>query len=188
MRRLCKLATLSAIPFETVTSPRMRSILIFCLLLLAPVFSQPADAQCRMRVMDARELTLGSDVIARVRVREVKKIRHPVYSQLATLELTEVIFGDPRQKELKVWAGSNIYCATDKYEPQQEMLVFLVRDQTLFRTNNWQYGQFAISADLVEGWRSVSQTGTAVSGPKSVEEVRKEIFGYFEANHGKTQP
>lgn len=165
----------------------MRLILLFCLLLLAPVFSQPADAQCRMRVMDSRELTLSSDTIVRVRVREVKKIRHPVYSQLATLEVTEVLFGDPRQKELKVWAGSNVYCATDKYEPQQEMLVFLIRDQTLYRTNNWQYGQFVISTENVEGWRSTASTGTMISSPKSLEEVRKEIFGYFEAARGKSQ-
>lgn len=166
----------------------MRLILFVCLLLLAPVFSQPADAQCRMRVMDARELTLSSDLIARVRVREVKKIRHPVYSQLATLELTEVLFGDPRQKEVKVWAGSNVYCATDKYEAQQELLVFLIRDQTLYRTNNWQYGEFLVSAENVEGWRTTSAPGATVAGPKSLDEVRKEIFGYFEASRGKTQP
>lgn len=141
-----------------------------------------------MRVMDARELTLGADFIARVRVREVKKIRHPTYSQLATLDVVEVIYGDPRRKELKVWSGSNVYCATDGYVAQQEMLVFLIRDQTLFRTFNWQYGQFLMSADTVEAWRTNPPTGGTILGPKPLEEVRREIQGYFEESRAKAKP
>lgn len=109
-----------------------------------------------MRVMETRELVLSADLIARVRVRSTKNIRNPMYGQLATLEIIEVIYGDPRRQEVRVWAMSTTYCARDAYAPQQEMLVFLARDQTLFHTVNWQYGQFLMSGETVEEWRGRS--------------------------------
>ncbi len=119
-----------------------------------------------MRVMDARELTLNADLIARARVRSVKSIRNPMYGQVAVLELVEVIYGDPRRREARVWAMSATYCARDAYAPQQEMLVFLARDQTSFHTVNWQYGQFLMTNDTVEDWRSRAD-GNGVATPAS---------------------
>ncbi len=147
-------------------STRMR--FLFCLIasvwfFLWPV---PVDAQCNMRVMDTRELVLSADLIARVRVRSTKSIRNPMYGQLATLEIIEVIYGDPRRQEVRVWAMSTTYCARDAYAPQQEMLVFLARDQTLFHTVNWQYGQFLMNGDTVEDWRG--RSGEVADGGATV--------------------
>ncbi|MCS7080372.1 MAG: hypothetical protein NZ585_10020 [Chloracidobacterium sp.] len=129
-------------------------------------------AQCNMRVMDVRELTLSADLIARVRVRSTKSIRNPMYGQLAVLEILEVIYGDPRWREVRVWAMSTTYCARDVYTPQQEMLVFLARDQTLFHTVNWQYGQFLMTNDTVEDWRG--RTGDPGTPPAAAEPRRPD--------------
>ncbi len=179
-------------------STRMR--FLFCLIVSVLFFLLPApvDAQCNMRVMDTRELVLSADLIARVRVRSTKSIRNPMYGQLATLEIIEVIYGDPRRQEVRVWAMSTTYCARDAYAPQQEMLVFLARDQTLFHTVNWQYGQFLMSGDTVEDWRgrpgevadggattmaagASERRGEAPRGqPRSFAEVKQEILTLLE--------
>lgn len=158
------------------SSTYMRFLFFLIALLCVALQSVAVGAQCNMRVMDTRELVLSADLIARVRVRATKSIRNPMYGQLATLEIIEVIYGDPRWQEVRVWAMSTTYCARDTYAPQQEMLVFLARDQTLFHTVNWQYGQFLITGDTVEDWRGrageVAGTGvntmaTAASEPRS---------------------
>jgi|AFSR01.1.fsa_nt_gi hypothetical protein len=170
-------------------------------------FSSPilVDAQCTMRVMDTRELVLNADLIARVRVRATKNIRNPMYGQLATLEIREVIYGDPRHQEVRVWAMSTTYCARDVYVPQQEMLVFLERDQTLFHTVNWQYGQFLINGETVEDWRgrspgTTSGEAAAEAGsqrkdaprgqPRPFAEVKQEILTLLEEarRNGKGRP
>ncbi|MFQ3640834.1 MAG: hypothetical protein SNJ62_12605 [Chloracidobacterium sp.] len=169
----------------------MRFLLLFCTLLFFPFFAKPAVSQCNMRVMDTRELVLNADLIARVRVRSTKNIRNPMYGQVAVLEILEVIYGDPRRREVRVWAMSTTYCARDAYAPQQEMLVFLARDQTSFHTVNWQYGQFLVTNDIVEAWRGRSaesattlaatrQPDAPLGQPLPFTEVKQEILTLLE--------
>ncbi|MGQ9897226.1 MAG: hypothetical protein ACUVR8_06690 [Acidobacteriota bacterium] len=136
--------------------------------------------------MDARELVLSADLIARVRVRATKNIRHPMYGQLATLDILEVIYGDPRRQEVRVWAMSTSYCARDAYVPQQEMLVFLARDQTLFHTVNWQYGQFLVNGSTVEDWRGNS--GEVAAGGGTAVDTRASGMRRGDTPRGRPQP
>ncbi len=185
------------------------SLLIFSLtfFLCFGLLPSAAFAQCNMRVMDLRELILSADLIARVRVRTTKSIRNPMYNQIAVLEVLEVIYGDPRRQEVRVWAMSTMYCARDVYAPQQEMLVFLARDQTLFHTVNWQYGQFLVTNDTVEDWRSRDwrsrrddrpatepgaeprRTDVPLGQPRPFAEVKQEILTLLEEarRNGKAQ-
>jgi hypothetical protein len=107
-----------------------------------------------LRVMTIDELTKGSTYIARVKVVKAEKINYRgMYAQLATVVPTEVIDGDPTLKKLNVLSKSNVQCAEDNYVIGQEMLVFLVPEESLFRTLNFQYGQFLIVGNVVRGWR-----------------------------------
>ncbi|OYT70103.1 MAG: hypothetical protein CFK52_12050 [Chloracidobacterium sp. CP2_5A] len=152
--------------------PSIRAFALLSLFSLFSPLSSFAPAQCNMRVMDTRELILNADLIARVRVRSAKSIRNPMYGQVAVLEILEVIYGDPRRREARVWAMSTTYCARDAYAPQQEMLVFLARDQTSFHTVNWQYGQFLMSNDTVADWRG--RAGENAVAPMATESRRPD--------------
>jgi hypothetical protein len=61
------------------------------------------------------------------------------------------------------------------YEAKQEMLVFLRPEDSLFRTMNFQYGEFQIIGDLVKGWRDKNNNNV----DKPYAEVRKEIEEYL---------
>lgn len=104
--------------------------------------------------MPIDELSTRADAILRGRVVKVEKARYlGTYTQLATLEVTDIIKGDSRMKEVKVWGGSQIVNANDFLDKGLVVLVFLVREQTFFRTLNYQYGQFLIEGETVKGWR-----------------------------------
>lgn len=168
---------------NTLASQFFRSFFLVSLLLfpLRGLGSEvPPTQNCRLRVMDTRELTLSADVIARVKVRKVKTISHPQYAQLANLDVVEMIKGDSRVKELNIWGMSKIYCALDTYVRGQEMLVFLVSDHTLYRTLNWQYGQFLLGEPKIKGWRAYNND-TLVMVERTYEEAKAEIVAYLES-------
>lgn len=166
--------------FHTNPPPMKALFLSLFLAFFVSCLPAPSFAQCRIRIMDVRELTLQADLILRVKVGKVKAVRTPMYGQLATLDVIEVIYGDARIKQVQVWALSNTYCAMDSYAPEQEMLVFLVRDQTLYKTLNLQYGEFSISNGVtVEGWRGdFNNPGLTYS--KNFSDVKREVLGYLE--------
>lgn len=158
----------------------------FFLLSVSLIFSlfhhaESGTSQCRLRVMEVRELTQQADLIARVRVKKVREIHDPLYGQFATLEVVEMIKGDPRLKEVTVWAKSKTYCATDSYERGQEFLVFLAHEQTLYRTLNYQYGQFLLNDATIKGWRTPGADLDALPD-RVYDQVKAEIQGYIEAS------
>jgi len=113
----------------------------------------PQNRAC-LRVMPIDELARGASFIGRVKVVKVEKINYRgSYGQLATVTPVEVIDGDIRLKKISILSKSNIQCAEDDYIVGQEMLVFLVPADSLFRTLNFQYGQFLIAGNVVRGWR-----------------------------------
>jgi hypothetical protein len=148
-------------------------------LIIAPLLLISAGmAQSRtcLRIMPMDELIRGSIWIGRVKVRKVSKANYRgSFGQLAHLQVTDTIDGDSTVQERPALAKSNVPCATDIYEAKQEMLVFLKPEDSLFRTNNFQYGQFVIVGDLVKGWRD--KTNGLMDKPYA--EVRKEIEDYL---------
>ena len=91
----------------------------------------------------------------------------------------DVIEGDFTLDEFNVLARASVRCAEDNYNKDDEMLVFLEPEESLFHTVNFQYGQFAIVGDIVKGWRD--KTNKPVDKPYS--EVRQEIVTYINAAH-----
>jgi hypothetical protein len=113
-----------------------------------------SQSRACLRIMTVDELAKGSTFIGRVKVVKAEKINYRgAYGQLATVVPTEVIDGDFTLKKLNVLSKSNVQCAEDNYVVGQEMLVFLVPEESLFRTLNFQYGQFQIVGNMVRGWR-----------------------------------
>jgi hypothetical protein len=107
-----------------------------------------------LRIMPMDELARGSTYIGRIKVVKVENINYRgIYSQLATVAPTEVIDGDPTLKKIIILAKSNVQCAEDNYVVGQEMFVFLAPADSLFRTYDFQYGQFLIVGNMVRGWR-----------------------------------
>jgi hypothetical protein len=148
-------------------------------LLIAPlllVAGGLAQSRTCLRVMPMDELIRGSIWIGRVKIQKVNKANYRgAFAQLAILQADDIIDGDSSLKELNVLAKSNVPCATDAYEAKQEMLVFLMNEDSLFRTRNFQYGQFLIVGDLVKGWRDKSNNFV----DKPYAEVRQEIETYL---------
>jgi hypothetical protein len=142
----------------------------------------PGLAQSRncLRVMAVDELTKQSILIARVKVHKVDKARYRgEFTQLAVLRPVEVIEGDFTLKEINVLARSSVRCAEDNYTRDDEMLVFLEPQDSLFHTVNYQYGQFPIVGDIVKGWRDKANKPI----DKPYAEVRREIQAYVVAAH-----
>lgn len=127
------------------------------LLLLSLVFMLCLSISAQvigMRVMPSDELSLRADVIVRGRIKKVEKANYlGTYTQIATLEVTDILKGDSRLKEIKIWTGSQIINATDSFTKNVDVLVFTVREQTFYRLLNYQYGQFVIEAEILKGWR-----------------------------------
>jgi hypothetical protein len=148
-------------------------------LIIAPLLLVAAGmAQSRtcLRVMPMDELIRGSIWIGRVKVHKVHKANYRgSFGQLATLQASDNIDGDSTLKELSVLAKSHVPCANDVYVAKQEMLVFLMPEDSLFRTTNFQYGEFQIVGDLVKDWRDKSNNLM----DKPYAEVRKEIEEYL---------
>lgn len=135
-----------------------------------------AQSRSCLRVMPLDELIRGSIWIGRVKVHKVHKANYRgSFAQLANLQADDNIDGDSTLKELNVLAKSNVPCAADVYEAKQEMLVFLMPEDSLFRTTNFQYGEFLIVGDVVKGWRD--KANNLIDKPYA--EVRKEIEDYL---------
>lgn len=155
----------------------MRKLIVFIAL---PVLVLTGFAQSRncLRLMHVDELARNATWIGRVKVRKADKANYRgSYSQLASLQPLEVIEGDFTLKELNVLALSTVRCAEDNYIKDQELLVFLEPQESLFRTLNFQYGQFLIANDIVKGWRDANNNLV----DKPYAEVRKEILTYINA-------
>ncbi|HKQ05394.1 MAG TPA: hypothetical protein VJ464_09695 [Blastocatellia bacterium] len=155
----------------------MRNAIVFIALslLVLPGFAQSRNC---LRLMPADELTRNATWIGRVRVRKTTKANYRgSYNQVALLQPVDVIEGDFTLKELNVLALSIVRCAEDNYTNEQEMLVFLEPEDSLFRTLNFQYGQFLIVNDIVRGWRDANNHPI----DKPYAEVRKEILAYINA-------
>jgi hypothetical protein len=157
-------------------------------LIIAPLLLLSAGmAQSRtcLRVMPMDELIRGSIWIGRVKVRKVNKANYRgSFGQLALLQVIDTIDGDSSAQERPVLAKSNVPCAADIYEAKQEMLVFLKPEDSLFRTNNFQYGEFFIVGELVKGWRD--KTNNVIDKPYA--EVRKEIDEYLKLQRNPQTP
>jgi len=155
----------------------MRKLII---LIALPVLVLTGFAQSRncLRVMHVDELARNATWIGRVKVRKADKANYRgSFSQIATLQPLEVIEGDFTLKELNVLAQSTVRCAEDNYIKDQELLVFLEPQESLFHTFNFQYGQFLIANDIVKGWRDANNNLV----DKPYAEVRKEILTYINA-------
>jgi hypothetical protein len=152
------------------------------LILAMPLLVLPGLAQSRncLRVMTAEELVRNSSFISRVKVRKVAKANYRGgYYQVATLVPLDVIDGDFTLREVHTLARASVRCAEDNYIEKQEMLVFLVPEDSLFRTQNFQYGQFPIDGEIVRGWRDKANKPV----DRIYAEVRLEIEGYVNATH-----
>ena len=140
-------------------------------------FAQPRNC---LRIMPVDELSRTAALIARVKVHRVQRINYRgSYSQLATLRPVEVIEGDFTLKEMNVLARSNVQCAEDNYVTNEEMLVFLEPAEGLFRTVNFQFGQFQMAGDIVKSWRD--KANKPIDKPYS--DVRQEVEAYVNAAH-----
>jgi hypothetical protein len=128
--------------------------------------------------MHTDELTRNASWVGRVKVRKADKANYRgSFSQIAMLQPLDVIEGDFTLKELNVLAQSTVRCAEDNYLKDQELLVFLEPEDSLFHTLNFQYGQFFIVNDVVKGWRDANNNLV----DKPYADVRKEIITYINA-------
>lgn len=149
-----------------------------------------------MRVMPVDELSLRADVVVRAKVKKVEKASYLDYTQLATLQVTDIIKGDSRLKDVRVWSGTQNINANDSFSKDGDLLIFLVHEQTFYRLLNFQFGIFPIEGEVVRNWRlslPVNATPSPTPNPtpngispteiidlpplidKSYIEVRKEI-------------
>jgi len=130
--------------------------------------------------MPIDELTRQSVLIARVKVRRVDRANYKgEFNQLAVLTPIDVIDGDFTLKELNVLARSSVRCAEDNYAKEEEMLVFLEPQDSLFHTVDYQYGQFPIVGEIVKGWRDKANKPI----DKPYAEVRAQIQACVAAAH-----
>ncbi|MBI3654571.1 MAG: hypothetical protein HY231_26370 [Acidobacteria bacterium] len=159
------------------------ALIIAPLLLVAGGLAQSRSC---LRVMPVDELIRSSIWIGRVKIQKVSKANYRgMYSQLAAMHAEDIIDGNSTMTEVHVLAKSNVPCALDSYEANQDVLVFLTPEESLFRTSNFQYGEFLIVGDLVKGWRD--KTNNVVDKPYA--EVRKEIETYLQVlRHPQGQP
>jgi hypothetical protein len=104
---------------------------------------------------------------------------------LASLEPVDVIDGDFTLSKINVLSRSNFRCANDEYVKGTEMLVFLEPEDSLYRTSNFQFGQFEIEGEIVRGWRDKENK----ISDKPYAEVRREIESYVRGiRNPKPQP
>jgi hypothetical protein len=157
-------------------------------LIIAPLFLLGAGmAQTRscLRTMPIDELIRSSIWIGRVKVQKIDRASYRgMYGQLAMLKAVDNLEGNLSLQQLPVLAKSNVPCATDIYDKDQEMLVFLAPESSLFRTQNYQFGQFLIVGEVVKDWRDK----TNHPADKPYAEVRKEIEAYLKILRGSQEP
>jgi hypothetical protein len=153
-----------------------KSIILIALPLL--VLTGLAQSRNCLRLMPPDELSRNATWVGRVKVRRADKANYRgSYTQIAMLQPIDVIEGDFTLKELNVLSQSIVRCAEDNYVKDQELLVFLEPEDSLFHTLNFQYGQFPIVNDIVRGWRDAKNNPV----DKPYAEVRKEILAYVNA-------
>ncbi|MEW6730321.1 MAG: hypothetical protein AB1489_03180 [Acidobacteriota bacterium] len=176
----------------------MKRIFLFLLLMISSI---PAFGQQGLRVMSAEELSLRADVIVRGKVKKVEKANYlATYSQLVTLQVGEVIKGDSRLSEVMVWGNSRVIHAADAFAKNDEVLIFLVREQTFYRTLNYQHGRFFVEGDTVKSWRVTlggppaappngggngTQTNPALSEP--VAQSAELVYGVIDKSYGEVR-
>lgn len=157
----------------------MRKVALVIALPLVVLTGLAQSRNC-LRIAPVDELTRQAILIARVKVHKVEKSNYRgEYGQLAVLTPVEVIDGDFTLKELNVLARSSVRCAEDNYAKDEELLVFLEPEESLFHTVNYQYGVFPIVDEVVKGWRD--KTNKSVDKPYA--EVRAEIQACIAAAH-----
>ena len=139
---------------------------LLCMSLLSPQGRVPC-----MRIMPTVELVTHSMLIARVRVLAVNESEWGVYREIADVEVLDVIDGDFTLKRAPIGASSGVACASDQYRKKEGWLVFLELDGGLYRTINYQYGQFRVDGDVVRAWRDADGAVTN----KPYYSVREEI-------------
>jgi len=155
---------------------KLASILAMPLLMLTGL----AQTRNCLRVMPIDELTRNSILIARVKVQKAVRANYRgAFSQLAILKPIDVIDGDFTLKQVNVLARANVRCAEDNYIEKQEMLVFLALEDSLCRTQNFQYGQFLMDGEIVKGWRDKANKPV----DRLYADVRLEIEAYVNATH-----
>ncbi|GEM_PF-1499068 len=151
-------------------------------LMLVTVQAQPRSC---LRVMPVDELIRSSTLIARVMVQKVSRANYRgAFNQLALLQAKDIIDGNTSLQQITILSKATVACANDIYEKKQEMLVFLVPEDSLYRTQNFQYGQFLIVEEVVKGWRDQANNVS----DKPYLEVRKEIEDYLRALRNQNQP
>jgi hypothetical protein len=161
----------------------MRKVVLVIALPLV-VLTGLAQSRICLRIVPIDELTRQAILIARVKVHRVEKANYRgEYSQLAVLTPVDVIDGDFTLKELNVLARSSVRCAEDNYSKDDELLVFLEPEDSLFHTVNYQYGAFPIVGEIVKGWRDKANKPI----DKPYAEVRAEIQACVNAAHN-TKP
>jgi len=144
------------------------------------VLSAHAQAPSCLRVMTIEELVRNSIMIGRAKVHKVDRVRYRgQYGQIAVLVPSDVITGDYTIREVNVLAHSNISCADDIYKENDDVLVFLEPEDSLFHTVNYQYGCFLIQGNIVKDWRDHGNK----SCDKPYGEVRDEIMRYVNKLH-----
>jgi len=152
------------------------------LIIAVPLLVLPGLAQSRncLRVMPIEEITRQSILIARVKVYRVERVRYRgEFNQVAILNPVDVIDGDFTLKNINVLSRSSVRCAEDNYTKEDEMLVFLEPQDSLFHTVNYQYGQFPIVGEIVKGWRDKANKPV----DKPYVEVRAEIQAWITSTH-----
>jgi hypothetical protein len=148
-----------------------RAVLIIALPLF--VLTGLAQSQNCLRVMPIDDVIREAILIARVKVHKVEKAKYRgEFDQLAVLYPVDVIEGDFTLGQMYVLARSRVRCAEDNYVKEEEMLVFLEPQDSLFHTVNYQYGQFPIVGEIVKGWRDKANKPI----DKPYEEVRRQIL------------
>jgi hypothetical protein len=165
--------------FGGVSRPYMRKFLLIIALPLLIVQGFGQTRNC-LRVMPMEEVARQAILIARVKVHKVEKARYRgEFNQMATLYPVDVIEGDFTLRRIDVLARSGVRCAEDNYVKEDEMLVFLEPEDSLFHTVNYQYGQFPIVGEIVKGWRDKANKPI----DKPYAEVRREIQAWIAAAH-----
>ncbi|HEY6327787.1 MAG TPA: hypothetical protein VI756_00515 [Blastocatellia bacterium] len=155
----------------------MKMTVTAIVMVLATVPGLSQSNNC-LRVMTPEELSQKASFIARVKVSRTEKVGYfGMYSQLATAATADVIDGDDRLTQISILARSNVQCADDEYTPKQDLLVFLAQEGSVFRTLDFQYGEFLIVGDVVKNWRGKDNK----AADKPYADVRKEIEAYVVA-------
>ena len=154
----------------------------FLLIIALPLLLVQGFGQTRncLRVMPMEEVARQAILIARVKVHKVEKARYRgEFNQMAVLYPVDVIEGDFTLRQINVLARSGVRCAEDNYVKEDEMLVFLEPEDSLFHTVNYQYGQFPIVGEIVKGWRDKANKPI----DKPYADVRREILAWLAEAH-----